>query len=51
MAHGAAIMVSVALDILGRPDVIARAKAELLQKRRGLPYESPIPESLQPPAT
>lgn len=51
MAHGAAIMVSAALDILGRPDVIERAKAELLQKRRGLPYESPIPQSLQPPAT
>lgn len=51
MAHGAAIMASAALDIIGQPRLIERAKEELLRKRGGLPYESPIPDSLQPPAT
>jgi len=49
MAHSAAIMVSAALDLIGQPERIRRAKEELLAVRGGMPYECPIPESLKPP--
>lgn len=49
MAHSAAIMAATALDIVNQPKLIERAKRELLEKRGGVPYQSPIPDTLLPP--
>ena len=34
---------ATAIELLGRPEVLAAARAELLQRREGKPYQCPIP--------
>ncbi|HCE30318.1 MAG TPA: amidohydrolase [Comamonadaceae bacterium] len=43
MVHAAKVMAATAIELLGRPEVLAAARAELLQRREGKPYQCPIP--------
>lgn len=49
MSHSAAIMVSAALELIRRPELLEQARQELLKKRNYEPYQCPIPDSLLPP--
>ncbi|MBP0492434.1 M20 family metallopeptidase [Roseomonas indoligenes] len=50
MVQAAKVMAATALDGFRDPELLARAKAELAQRRGGKPYVSPIPaEVLAPP--
>jgi len=37
-----------AADLYAKPEALARAKEELLEARRGQPYECPIPADVVP---
>ncbi|MFC7734548.1 M20 family metallopeptidase [Roseomonas sp. GCM10028921] len=49
MAQAAKVMAATALDGFRDPELLARAKAELAQRRGGRPYECPIPAEVLPP--
>lgn len=43
MVHAAKILTATAVELLARPELLERAKEELLQRREGKPYICPIP--------
>ncbi|HDR8982630.1 M20 family metallopeptidase [Burkholderia vietnamiensis] len=49
MLLAAKTMASTAIDLLAAPDTLARAKAELLERRGGRPYVCPIPDDVALP--
>jgi len=49
MVHVAKVMAGTAIDALGDPGLIARAKADLAERTRDNPYISPLPATLKPP--
>lgn len=49
MLFAAKTMAATAIDLIARPEVLRRAKDELVQKRGGRPYQCPIPADVQPP--
>jgi aminobenzoyl-glutamate utilization protein B len=49
MVHAAKVMAGVAVDALGKPSLIARAKADLAARTQAAPYECPMPADVQPP--
>ncbi|KWI44251.1 M20 family metallopeptidase [Burkholderia pseudomultivorans] len=49
MMLAAKTMAATAIDLLGSPDTLARAKAELLERRGGRPYVCPIPDDVELP--
>ncbi|KVC36647.1 amidohydrolase [Burkholderia pseudomultivorans] len=49
MMLAAKTMTATAIDLLGSPDTLARAKAELLERRGGRPYVCPIPDDVELP--
>jgi len=49
MLHAAKAMAATALDAARDPELLARARAELLQRTGGKPYACPIPEAVVPP--
>ncbi|MCY1367035.1 hypothetical protein D9M69_539500 [compost metagenome] len=48
MVHAAKIIAATAADLYSRPQELARAKAELMETRRGRPYVCPIPADVLP---
>ncbi|QEN89004.1 amidohydrolase [Labrys sp. KNU-23] len=48
MVAAAKALASTAADCLSKPDLIARAKAELKRRTGGRPFESPIPPEILP---
>jgi aminobenzoyl-glutamate utilization protein B len=49
MLHAGKVLAGTAIDILANPDVLEKAKAELIEKREGMEYECPIPKDVAPP--
>ncbi|MPW18744.1 putative peptidase, aminobenzoyl-glutamate utilization protein [Paraburkholderia piptadeniae] len=49
MVLGAKTMTATAIDLFASPDTLARAKAELLERRGGRPYVCPIPDDVELP--
>jgi aminobenzoyl-glutamate utilization protein B len=49
MVNAAKVMAGVAVDALGDPALIARAKADLKARTDVTPYDSPLPADVQPP--
>jgi aminobenzoyl-glutamate utilization protein B len=49
MLLAAKTMAATAIDLLGAPDTLAQAKAELLERRGGRPYVCPIPDDVALP--
>ena len=49
MVRAAKILTATAAELLAKPELIAKAKAELLERRQGKPYECPIPADLPLP--
>ncbi|KWF02876.1 M20 family metallopeptidase [Burkholderia pseudomultivorans] len=49
MMLAAKTMAATAIDLLASPDTLARAKAELLERRGGRPYVCPIPDDVELP--
>lgn len=49
MVRAAQILTATAIALLDRPELIIQAKAELLERRGGQPYECPIPENIPLP--
>jgi len=49
MMHAAKVMALVAMDLVLRPELLARARGEHQEKTREEPYISPIPPDVQPP--
>jgi aminobenzoyl-glutamate utilization protein B len=49
MVNAAKAMAGVAVDALGDPALIARAKADLAARTEATPYECPLPADVQPP--
>jgi len=43
MVRAARVLAGTAIDLVQRPELIAQAKAELLERRQGKPYACPIP--------
>jgi len=37
------VLTATAIELVNRPELIAQAQAELLERRQGKPYECPIP--------
>lgn len=48
MIHAAKVIAATAAELFRQPVLLARAKEELLQARRGQPYVCPIPAEVQP---
>jgi aminobenzoyl-glutamate utilization protein B len=48
MVHVAKVMAATAVDAIGDPGLIARAKADLAARTRDMPYVCPIPAEVQP---
>ena len=48
MVHAAKVMAAVAVDCIGDPALIARAKADLAARTAKTPYETPLPPDCQP---
>jgi aminobenzoyl-glutamate utilization protein B len=48
MVHVAKVMAATAVDAIGDPALIARAKADLAARTRETPYVCPIPTEVQP---
>jgi aminobenzoyl-glutamate utilization protein B len=48
MVHVAKVMAATAVDAIGDPALIARAKADLAARTRDTPYVCPIPADVQP---
>ncbi|WP_321949145.1 M20 family metallopeptidase [Paraburkholderia sp. J10-1] len=51
MLLAAKTLAAAALDLLAHPRLAAEAKAELIERRRGKPYECPIPADVPLPFT
>jgi aminobenzoyl-glutamate utilization protein B len=49
MVHAAKVMAGVAVDALGDPALIARAKADLAARTEAVPYACPLPANVMPP--
>lgn len=49
MVRAARVLATTAIELVRRPGLIAQAKAELLQRRQGKPYECPIPADVPLP--
>src|SRR6185503_16690517 len=49
MVNAAKVMAGVAVDALGDPGLIARAKADLKARTDVTPYDCPIPQEVKPP--
>jgi len=49
LVNAAKVMAGVAVDALGDPGLIARAKADLKARTDAVPYVSPLPADVQPP--
>ena len=49
LVHVAKVMAGTAVDALGNPELIARAKADLAERTRTTPYVCPLPPDVQPP--
>ncbi|MBS0506984.1 MAG: amidohydrolase, partial [Proteobacteria bacterium] len=43
LVRAARVLTATAIELVNQPELIAQAKAELLQRRQGKPYECPIP--------
>jgi aminobenzoyl-glutamate utilization protein B len=50
MLHAAKALAATALDAALSPDLIARARAELVERTDGKPYMCPIPDDVVPPS-
>ena len=49
MVRAARVLATTAIELVRRPGLIAQAKAELLRRRQGKPYECPIPADVPLP--
>lgn len=49
MVHAAKILTATAVELFAQPELLARAKEELLQRREGKPYVCPIPAEVALP--
>ena len=49
LAFVAKVMAATALEAIGDPGLVARAKADLAERTRATPYVSPLPEGVEPP--
>ena len=49
MVRAAKILTATAAELLAKPELIVKAKAELLERRQGKPYECPIPADIPLP--
>ncbi|MDE2415863.1 MAG: amidohydrolase [Comamonadaceae bacterium] len=49
MVRAARVLAGTAIELVQRPELIAQAKAELLERRQGKPYECPIPADVPLP--
>jgi len=49
MIVAAKVMALTALDLMTKPDLLARAREEFLAKTKDSPYVSPLPPGLKPP--
>ena len=49
MVNAAKVMAGIAVDALGDPALIARAKADLKARTDVTPYDCPIPPDVNPP--
>ena len=49
MVHAAKVMAGIAVDALGDPALIARAKADLKARTEVMPYDCPLPADVKPP--
>ena len=49
MVHVAKVMAGTAVDAIRDPDLVARAKADLVARTASNPYVCPIPLEVQPP--
>ena len=45
----AKVMAATAVEAVGNPALIAKAKADLAERTRATPYVSPLPEGVEPP--
>ena len=48
MLYAAKVMAASAIDALGDPELVQRAKEELRRRTKGQPYRSPIPAEIKP---
>jgi len=49
MVRAARVLTTTAIELIERPELIEQARAELLERRRGKPYECPIPPEVPLP--
>lgn len=49
MVTAAKVMAASGARVIADPDLRERAKAELMERRKGAPYRSPLPEDSEPP--
>ena len=49
LVHVAKVMAGTAVDAIGDPALIARAKADLAERTRATPYVCPLPPDVDPP--
>jgi aminobenzoyl-glutamate utilization protein B len=49
MAHAAKVMASTAAELFLKPDLIAQAKADHVERLADTPFVNPIPDDVQPP--
>ena len=49
MVRAARVLTATAIELVNRPELIAQAQAELLERRQGKPYECPIPADVPLP--
>lgn len=47
MLHAGKVMAATAMDVLNSPDIIEKAKAELVERRDGEQYVSPLPKDMK----
>mgnify|MGYP001365128420 FL=1 len=49
MVRAARVLTATAIELVQRPELIAQARAELLERRQGKPYQCPIPTDVPLP--
>lgn len=49
MEHAAKVMASTALDLIGKPELVAAAKADHASRLGDMPFVNPIPDYVDPP--
>ena len=49
MVRAARVLTATAIELVNRPELIAQAQAELLERRQGKPNECPIPADVPLP--